>query len=1094
MPFSTSETYLWRCTRCHRQQSKPTWRLLDSREHPEIIAEAEHELAKAECKACGRVSLIDMASMIARGGAVAPLLFVLPESGDAARAKETLVRESIGRILASSASRNDVPVPVSRRVLAIALQRDVAADLGDEDAACREVAAIDSSLSELYRAFLRAAGAERSRSQLMDTLAGLIKIPGERWAAYIEDHPELNGPEALAHIETTARHRPEASEATDCMVAVTEDIRAGLPADEVYRRFISRMGAYGQHIQERYRRALAAVDSTPGPDGIPAAREALNIARILKHQSAQFALAVETAERLGEKPARSRDDIVEIINLCSPVQCDAPAGSREAIRAALALGLAHGSRSDGDQLGNWRMAVYYLGQAAAVDKEAHPELWARAHMNLGLIVSQHPHGRDDLDKGADCIRAALEITTPESDNTSWVYAQVNLALVLWKKGDRKGAEASYRDALAHADPDADQALWCSLHHDYAGLLLDNDPPDLDRAGELIRSVLSPRLYLTNPRTAAELLDLTARIEELRSSVDDARAVEHRLIALRLVPARIYPELHLKLGAKVMGRLYGLGDVQRAADVSESTLDALEVLAAAQLTAEGRRQLLRRFPRVVRWSVFILAAAGRVVLAVEALERGLARELFLATSRDAVDVDQLREVSSELADSFVAARSALHAAIFSGTIGRARENVVRKAEARFWEVAEEARATGLPDFLRPLTVADIHRAVGRLPVMYIVNAPWGSCALTVAADRHGVPEVSGTLIPEVTSRGVASFLLVDPDGPATGLLPLDLMDPIQRSRLLPEVLQRLNTLTPLATVMATALFCQPDHRMVVIATGLLGLVPLHALPLSGTGRVLDDAGEIFLAPSAAALQACSTHSRATYPISFAGIADPSPALPLPASRAELALVAEQFRRADPSAVVATAQGSEATKAWLGERLSKASYVHLACHGRRQYLDDQGPVLYLADDEKLDVSFLLQHRLASRMVVVSGCHSGHYDTVEVPDEFVGLPMAFLQTGAACVVSSLWQVDDWATTLLMVRFYELWQPAQPGHGMPPVSALREARRWLRALNGAEADAYVREYPELSALRIRSWDAQPSELPFQEPRFWAAFTALGC
>jgi CHAT domain-containing protein len=88
----------------------------------------------------------------------------------------------------------------------------------------------------------------------------------------------------------------------------------------------------------------------------------------------------------------------------------------------------------------------------------------------------------------------------------------------------------------------------------------------------------------------------------------------------------------------------------------------------------------------------------------------------------------------------------------------------------------------------------------------------------------------------------------------------------------------------------------------------------------------------------------------------------------------------------------------------------------------------------------------------------------------------------------------VDDWATTLLMARFHELCQPARPGHGMPPVSAPWEARRWLRALSGAEADAYVREHAELSALRIRSWDTQPSELPFQEPRFWAVFTALGC
>ncbi|MEK8174447.1 CHAT domain-containing protein [Streptomyces sp. M19] len=55
----------------------------------------------------------------------------------------------------------------------------------------------------------------------------------------------------------------------------------------------------------------------------------------------------------------------------------------------------------------------------------------------------------------------------------------------------------------------------------------------------------------------------------------------------------------------------------------------------------------------------------------------------------------------------------------------------------------------------------------------------------------------------------------------------------------------------------------------------------------------------------------------------------------------------------------------------------------------------------------------------------CQSGRYEIIEAPDEFTGLPGGFLQAGAACAITSLWQVNDLATALLMTRLYELLAP---------------------------------------------------------------------
>jgi CHAT domain len=58
---------------------------------------------------------------------------------------------------------------------------------------------------------------------------------------------------------------------------------------------------------------------------------------------------------------------------------------------------------------------------------------------------------------------------------------------------------------------------------------------------------------------------------------------------------------------------------------------------------------------------------------------------------------------------------------------------------------------------------------------------------------------------------------------------------------------------------------------------------------------------------------------------------------------------------------------------------------------------------------------------RLVALSACETGLYDINRNADEFIGLPSTLMQIGAMGVLSSLWQVDDLATALLMAKFYD-------------------------------------------------------------------------
>ncbi|TGZ16699.1 hypothetical protein DV517_16720 [Streptomyces sp. S816] len=421
---------------------------------------------------------------------------------------------------------------------------------------------------------------------------------------------------------------------------------------------------------------------------------------------------------------------------------------------------------------------------------------------------------------------------------------------------------------------------------------------------------------------------------------------------------------------------------------------------------------------------------------------------------------------------------------------AAAGVQAAAERAVRTVVEEIRAIpGFEGFLRTTEVTDVVRAAGGMPLVYLVNAVWGSCVLVVPRDaRTGVRAV---FVPEVTSSSVVRLLALDPDTPEAGLFLAQQASALARRRELPRAVDRLRELAPLLRPLAGLLAEDPRHEVVVVPTGLLGHVPLPAVPLGPAGELLDDLGTLTLAPSAgvyAASRAAADRPPSSPP-RLVAVADPDGSLP--GARGELAGIRALF---EPGGEAVSATGAEATVAWLLARLAEASYLHLSCHGSAE-LVGRGASLALADGT-LDLDTLVRLRLPRcRLVVAGACQSGRYEVIDAPDEFTGLPGGFLQAGAACAITSLWQVNDLATALLMTRLYELLAPVGEGRGEPPVSALRTARTWLRRLTWSGLARYTDGRPHLAALagRYARPGSDPDECPFASPVHWAAFTAWG-
>ncbi|MCI0352562.1 MAG: CHAT domain-containing protein [Acidobacteriales bacterium] len=153
---------------------------------------------------------------------------------------------------------------------------------------------------------------------------------------------------------------------------------------------------------------------------------------------------------------------------------------------------------------------------------------------------------------------------------------------------------------------------------------------------------------------------------------------------------------------------------------------------------------------------------------------------------------------------------------------------------------------------------------------------------------------------------------------------------------------------------------------------------------------------------------------------------------------------------------------------GGDLSQYRIVHFATHGliNNRHPELSGLVLSLVDKQGraqngfLRLNEIYNLRLPAELVVLSACQTGLGKEVR-GEGFIGLTRGFMYAGARRLMSSLWQVDDAATSELMGRFYRGMLGDQR---LSPASALRAA--------------------QIGMWKQKGW---------QSPYYWAAFALQG-
>jgi CHAT domain-containing protein len=176
------------------------------------------------------------------------------------------------------------------------------------------------------------------------------------------------------------------------------------------------------------------------------------------------------------------------------------------------------------------------------------------------------------------------------------------------------------------------------------------------------------------------------------------------------------------------------------------------------------------------------------------------------------------------------------------------------------------------------------------------------------------------------------------------------------------------------------------------------------------------------------------------------------------------------------------------------------LHLACHGIADPNDPLSSALELGGGERLTLADVLARPAGTgRLAVLSACETGVTGS-DLPDEAVGLPSGFLAAGFAGVVSSMWQVLDESTALLIGRFYQAWLH----EGLAPDRALREAQQWLRDSTNHQKTMWLRDaalrshrlglpFAALNHLYQTVGVRERDERSYSRLDNWAAFSYLG-
>ncbi|GIK73283.1 MAG: hypothetical protein BroJett021_22710 [Chloroflexota bacterium] len=798
------------------------------------------------------------------------------------------------------------------------------------------------------------------------------------------------------------------------------------------------------------------------------------------------------------------------------------------------LANAYADRIRGDKAENIEAAINAYQQALQVrTRQAMPVEWAMIMMNLANAYSIRIRGdkAENIEAAIDAYQQALQVMTSQVMPVEWAITMMNLANAYSNRirGDKaeniEAAIAAYQQALQVRTRQAMPVEWAqtmmNLATAYYYRIRGDKAENIEAAIAAYQQALQVRTRQAMPVEWAQTQNNLANAYYSRIRGDKAENIEAAIAAyqqaLQVRTRQAMPADYLRTVRTLGNVWFDQTRCPEAIEHHQAALAVAEELYAAAATPDSRQSLLQALgdapQRLAYAQCRIDDTAGRQPAVVvleqnrarwlrEALEMRSARPdtvseaLWTAYQMQAQTVREL-QAEVQLPDHTPGRRTFLQ---LSTLLGDARANL---------RATVDAIRSVAPDFLPKPSFDQIQEAAQDGPLVYLLATAAGGLALIVhgaaANDLPGSSAASGKVAGEVEavwldglSEAEVNRMLYDQKGEVGGryLRGAAGGDHAALTATLAWALPRLGD--RLAQPLAETLAARYPHGtpVTLVASSNLGLLPLHAAPVTLDGRtapLLDFFG-VRYAPSATALRTAPPQSASVAPL--LAIGNPQRSVH-PALFTDW-LAEEAARLAQSDAVLLH---DAATVAAVESALAAAPPAHLlfGCHGSFSVAEPLRSGLALADGDLTLGRLLDQLRLDGvELATLCACQTAITDFRRAPDEVIGLPAALLQAGVRGVVGTLWSVEALPTVLLLRRYLT----AMAG-GEAALTALRTAVRWLRTLPQAEAKAQIQIVRASKHIDPRSaayldllvaTDARfNAPYPFADPADWAAFTFTG-
>lgn len=801
------------------------------------------------------------------------------------------------------------------------------------------------------------------------------------------------------------------------------------------------------------------------------------------------------------------------------------------IAATLYMHLANAyfEKTNDDRHENRRIAIDLLREALKlVSADEFKDQRAAIQTELANHLSQREGAElhEDLGEAVELARSALLQRELDRDPDGWAYSQAVFASCLLRqalveKTSTDEARAAYGELLAHEAAISDPQLVIGSYFDMARtnrLQANRTPEDeiriseagieaeereregalLDQGVQLLNAALGmlepgPDLFL-RARLQGEL----ALVLDKRGDEDDALKFGRE--ALTKLTVELAPRSCFEVSYAIAAIFARREEWLEAADYYRSAVEAGELLFHGHRSVELQTGEIRNQGELGRWAALALSRIGAPEEAVLVLENARTRELRQRLDLGAVSREMLNALPGHLREEYEDARAGLLATPLGPAAAQpsqALQAVLTRIRSKP-EFAHFARGARIEDLLAATEPA--------WPLLYVNPTPAGLLLLLVSQDDQEQP-VRSALFDLPTSEEIFLRLMA---GPAVAGPEPDFTKVISYLAAIvglgdTELHEALDDILPwigeLIAKRADEVLREVNARgATLILCGPLGSVPVGAANWREDDRdtCLLDRFDLRYAPSANLARAALARAKERQGMEPRFIALANPTNDLDAAVPEVIEIARHFH---PHTEIA--EGPMADSDFLRGKAPQASHLHFACHAGGGLFEQETMGIHLADGliSAFDVSGV--GNLNTRLVVVSACQTAIPDISGPTGEVFATTTALLAAGSACVVGSLWPVDDLATALLMVRFYD----TMAKDGLRPPEALRRAQLWLRDLSEAEEGSFLADHPALAAEARRRAEAgdrpgrrsldgnkhPENHRPFAEPEFWAPFIAVG-